>query len=465
VYDGAVTERQVDGPDAGAARSTLKLEAERSALALKLLGPGVDLEVALYGRVTLRIGRSSNNDIVVDHPSVSRQHARLHTYDGFALEALAATNPVRFGGRQLSPGDRVAIAPGEPFALGSLVGVIQPTRRPSSPSLPRLPLIPPGAIVADPAMIRLYEVVARIARSDVPVLILGETGSGKEVVAHAVHLGSARTGGPFVRINCGALPSSLVESELFGHERGAFTGADRDKIGLLASASGGTIFLDEIGEMPLALQATLLRVLEEGAVRRVGATRSTPLDVRWVAATNRDLAVEAERGRFRKDLYYRLQGFVVAVPPLRDRRGEIRAIAHALAERGPTGPQRLTEQLLGALERYDWPGNVRELRNVLGSAALVADAGPIDTGHLPAAITGRAAITRPGATVVAPPTSQALRDVLAEEERRRIIEALQCSSGNQSRAAELLGMPRRTLVKRLRAYGIPRGRVIPGSDS
>jgi transcriptional regulator with PAS, ATPase and Fis domain len=307
-------------------------------------------------------------------------------------------------------------------------------------------------------MIRLYEVIARIAPSEVPVLILGETGAGKEVVAHALHLGSPRAGGPLVHINCGALPATLVESELFGHERGAFTGADRAKIGLLASAAGGSVFLDEIGELPLALQATLLRVLEDGAVRPLGATRPMAIDVRWVAATNRDLAVEVERGRFRKDLYYRLQGFVVVVPPLRDRRGEIRAIARAIVDHGPAGPRVLTDALLDALERYAWPGNVRELRNALTSAALLAGAGPIDVGHLPETITGRAAA--PDAS----PPSRALRDALADEERRRIVEALRRSAGNQSHAAELLGMPRRTLVKRLRDYGIPRGRVIPDTD-
>jgi transcriptional regulator with PAS, ATPase and Fis domain len=199
------------------------------------------------------------------------------------------------------------------------------------------------------------------------VLILGETGAGKEVVAHALHLGSRRAGGPFVRINCGALPASLVESELFGHDRGAFTGAERARPGLLASASGGSVLLDEIGELPLALQATLLRVVEDGAVRALGTTRPTAIDVRWIAATNRDLAAEVERGRFRKDLYYRINGFVVAVPPLRDRRGEIAAIARAVAEHGPAGSRHLTGAALDALERHAWPGNVRELRNVIAA--------------------------------------------------------------------------------------------------
>jgi len=444
-----------DRRDPNGSDSTLPLDADRSALALLLFGPGVEVEVALRGHTALTIGRARDNDIVIDHPSVSRHHARLHARDGFALEALAATNPVRFGGRQLGPGERVAVAPGETFALGALVGVIRPAARPSPPS-PLL--VPPGAIVADPAMIRLYEVIARIAPSEVPVLILGETGAGKEVVAHALHLGSPRAGGPLVRINCGALPATLVESELFGHERGAFTGADRAKIGLLASAAGGSVFLDEIGELPLALQATLLRVLEDSAVRPLGATRPMAIDVRWVAATNRDLAVEVERGRFRKDLYYRLQGFVVVVPPLRDRRGEIRAIACAIVDHGPAGPRVLTDALLDALEHYAWPGNVRELRNALTSAALLAGAGPIDVGHLPETITGRAAA--PDAS----PPSRTLRDALADEERRRIVEALRRSAGNQSHAAELLGMPPRTLVKRLRDYGIPRGRVIPDTD-
>jgi transcriptional regulator of acetoin/glycerol metabolism len=435
--------------------ATLPIEADRAALALWLLGAGLELEVALGGHAVVTLGRAADNDVVVDHPSVSRYHARLHVRDGFALEALAATNPVCFGGRRLGPGERVAIAPGEAFAIGALVGVIRPASRTGPP--PPV-VVPPGAIVADPAMVRLYELIARVAASDVPVLIGGETGAGKEVVAHALHLGSPRADGPFVRINCGALPAALVESELFGYERGAFTGADRARVGLLASASGGSVFLDEIGELPLALQATLLRVLEDRAVRPLGATRPVAIDVRWIAATNRDLAVEVERGRFRKDLYYRLQGFVLAVPPLRERRGEIRALARALAGDGPAGPRALTEAVLEALERYAWPGNVRELRNALASAALLAGPGPIDVGHLPQAITGR------GARPAAVPPERALRDVLADEERRRIIDALQRSAGNQSRAAALLGMPRRTLVKRLTAYGIPRGRVVPDAE-
>jgi DNA-binding NtrC family response regulator len=436
--------------------STLPLNGDRSALALILLGPGVKLEVALRDRATLSLGRARDNDIVVDHPSVSRHHARLHVGDGFALEALAATNPLRLVGRQLAPGECVPVVPGEAFALGALVGVIRPASLPDAPSPP---VVPPGIIVADPAMIRLYEVIARIAPSEVPVLILGETGAGKEVVARALHLGSPRRAGPFVRINCGALPAALVESELFGHERGAFTGADRARSGLLASATGGSMFFDEIAELPLALQATLLRVLEDRAVRSLGATRETPIDVRWIAATNRDLVAEVSAGRFRKDLYYRLQGFTVTVPPLRDRRDEIRALARALVEQGPGSPRTLSDAVLVALEHYLWPGNVRELRNALASAALLAGLDPIDVCHLPESIT---AVTSRG---VARRSARPIRALLADEERRRIIDALRQSAGNQSRAAELLGMPRRTLVKRLRDYGIQRGRIVPDASS
>jgi transcriptional regulator with AAA-type ATPase domain len=450
-----VSDRRRDRGGTEQAEPTLPLAVDRAALALLVLGPGVELEVALRGRSTWTLGRARDNDVVIDHPSVSRHHGRLHAGDGFALEALPVTNPLRFGGRSLSPGERVPIAPGEAFAIGSLVGVI----RPVTPSRPAVdPELPPGTIVADPAMRRLYDVIARIAPSDVPVLILGETGVGKELIAHAIHLGSPRAAEPFLRINCGALPGALVESELFGHARGAFTGADRSSPGLLASATGGTVLLDEVGELPLPLQVTLLRVLEDGVVWPLGAVRPASIDVRWVAATNRDLAAEVERGRFRKDLYYRLQGFVVAVPPLRERRSEIAAIAGALASRAAGGPRVLTEALLAALERHAWPGNVRELRNALASAVLLAGAGPIDVEHLPATITGGPPGVAP--TSAAAP-ARALRDALADEERRRIVEALRHSGGNQSRAAELLGMPRRTLVKRLAEYGIPRGRVIP----
>src|SRR6185503_8440677 len=222
--------------------TTLRLESICDALALLLLGPGVGLEIALRRPAALAISRAPDNDVVVDHPSVSRHHARIHVHDSVALEGLSATNPVRFGGHKLRPGDRVAIAPGESFGLGALVGVVQSAQRPHPPPSR---LVPPGAIIADPAMIYLYDRIALIAPSDVPVLVLGETGVGKDVAAQALHLGSARAQAPFVRINCGALPASLVESELFGNERGAFTGADRDKIGLLASATGGSVFFDE----------------------------------------------------------------------------------------------------------------------------------------------------------------------------------------------------------------------------
>ena len=451
--------------DARGLDPTLPVGETGGPLALAVLGPGVEVEVAVPDVGALSIGRARDGDVVVAHPSVSRQHARLHSARGtLELEALAATNPVRLRGEALAPGARAALAVGEPFALGALIAVVRPhlAAHPRAVGSPPVP----GLVVADPAMVRLHEMVARIAPGDVPVLVLGETGAGKEMIAQALHRGSPRRDRPLVHINCGALPAALVESELFGAERGAFTGADRARVGLIESASGGTVFLDEIGELPLPLQAALLRVLEEGAVRPVGATRPRPVDVRWVAATNRDLAAEAARGTFRKDLYYRLQGFVVTVPPLRERRGELRALAAALAP-----GRELTEGAHAALAAYTWPGNVRELRNALRSAALLAGAGPIDVVHLPEAIRSDVVVVPPGqpaaggavpgAEAEALPAAPSLRASLAEEERRRIVDALRRTDGNQTRAAALLGMPRRTLVKRLREYGIPRGRVVP----
>jgi DNA-binding NtrC family response regulator len=284
-----------------------------------------------------------------------------------------------------------------------------------------------------------------VARGPIGVLLTGETGAGKEVLAEFLHRRSPRAGGPLVRVNCAALTDSLVESELFGHEKGAFTGAQRERRGLIETADGGTLFLDEIGEIPAAAQAKLLRVVEERQVTRVGSSEPRPVDVRFVAATNRDLEAEVAAGRFRRDLYFRLAGVVLAIPPLRERPLEIELLARTFAAEADA---RLGDAALAALRAHAWPGNVRELRNVIERAALLAVDQPIDVEHL-----GLAAA--PAAPAAAP---AALPDELAAIERQRIVDALEQCGGNQTRAAELLGMPRRTLVKRIAKYNVPRPR-------
>ncbi|HSO33496.1 MAG TPA: sigma 54-interacting transcriptional regulator, partial [Labilithrix sp.] len=297
-------------------------------------------------------------------------------------------------------------------------------------------------IVADKAMLQLYDEARRVAKSNINVLLVGETGSGKEVFARAIHVASGRTG-PLICVNTAALPEQLVESELFGYEKGAFSGAASAKAGLIEAAAGGTLFLDEIGELAMPMQAKLLRVLEDHSVRRVGATSERKVDVRVIAATNCDLEQCVVEKRFRQDLLFRLNACVLAIPPLRERRGEIRRLAEVFVMRAAAAmgqPQlRLTPEALAALERHGWPGNVRELRNVIErAAAFCGGTGePIGIAHLPPALRGGGppAVARAGAPATAAPQAapaaapEDVRDSLRDFERQRIVEALQKCGG------------------------------------
>jgi DNA-binding NtrC family response regulator len=264
-----------------------------------------------------------------------------------------------------------------------------------------------------------------------------------------------------VCLNCAALPEALLESELFGHERGAFTGATQSKAGILESAAQGTVFLDEVGEMPLAIQAKLLRVLDRREVLRLGANRPRAIDVRFVAATNRDLETEVTAGRFRSDLFFRLAAASVYVPPLRERVDEIAPLACSFAARasrelGCPLP-RFTAAAMLRLERHSWPGNVRELKNAVERAVLLTRGDPIDVAHLPLRATS-SGIPVPGAETMRPQDRPSATTLAAEDEKARILDALSRCKGNQTHAAELLGMPRRTLVARLSSYGMTRKR-------
>jgi transcriptional regulator with PAS, ATPase and Fis domain len=331
-------------------------------------------------------------------------------------------------------------------------------------------------------MQRLYELASRVAQSHISVLVRGETGVGKELLAEAIHKRSPRAKGPFVRINCAAFSESLLESELFGHERGAFTGAVRAKPGLIEMAHGGTLFLDEVGEMPSAVQVKLLRVLEDRTLLRVGGLEPQSVDVRFVAATHQDLEACVARGTFRQDLFFRINGFTLNIPPLRERVGEIAVMSRFFLERlaAEQGcpPPALTPEALGFLERHSWPGNLRELRNVMGRALVFCRGEPIRPEHLvfdssqrsspltppsmpalPMEPMAPAALSRPTSpSHPAVPTSGTLGEDLAALERQRILEALEQCAGNQTRAAKLLGISRRTLVTRLGMYGVPRPR-------
>ncbi len=333
-------------------------------------------------------------------------------------------------------------------------------------------------VVADPAMARLYSLVERLAASELPVLVFGETGTGKELVATAVHAWSARRAGPLVALNCAAIHESLVESELFGYERGAFSGAISSKVGLFESATGGTLFLDEIGELPLGVQAKLLRVLETRRLVRLGDVREREVNARIVAATNRNLEDEVRAGRFRRDLFYRLSGATLWLPPLRQRPRELGGLAEVLLAEACAAARRpamsLAPDAMARLRGHDWPGNVRELKNLLDYLAATLPEARIEAGHIEARLGGVAAedeggSTDPSAHVYEPQTPtdvtnpalrlfQPIEEELRALERRRMAEALEAARGNQSMAAELIGMPRRTFVAKLKQYDLPRGR-------
>ena len=319
----------------------------------------------------------------------------------------------------------------------------------------RIPLGEQVLIVADPAMRGLYRLVQRLAPSDLPVLITGETGTGKELVALALHDGSRRRGGPFVPVNCAALPESLAESELFGHERGAFSGAAGPKAGFFEAAHGGTLFLDEVGELPLALQAKLLRAVETRQIQRLGDTKPLPVDVRVVAATHRDLQAEVKAGRFREDLFFRLCAARVALPPLRSRPREIPILAQTFLEQacrqlGREVPA-LDASALAQLSAHPWPGNVRELRNAMATVAALHEGPTIDEVPL--------GLTQEPPPAAPPPqlprkTFPRIAEELRALERARMVEALEATGGVQKRAAALIGMPLRTFVLKARQYGL-----------
>ena len=309
------------------------------------------------------------------------------------------------------------------------------------------------SIVGDgPAMRRLLETISRVAPKDITLLICGETGTGKELIASLVHAQSRRATRPLVRFNCAAIPPELAEAELFGHTRGAFTGAVQARRGFFAEANGGTLMLDEIGELPSSVQAKLLRVLQEGEIQPVGAGRVEKVDVRVVACTHRGLADEVRAGRFREDLYYRLAVVELVVPPLRDHREDIPALAiefaRRYAERFGMQRVRLAPELLEALQRMDWPGNVRQLENAVARILALSTGGEIG---LEAFATASSA---PAADAEGPEGMLSLREQLDAVERSLIQRTMTASGGNQSEAARRLGLNRGSLIERLKKYGM-----------
>ena len=308
-------------------------------------------------------------------------------------------------------------------------------------------------VVIDPVMVRTYGLLRKLAGGDISVLLQGETGAGKELAARAVHAWSRRAAGPLVVLNCAALPESLVESELFGYVKGAFTGADRNKLGLLEAACSGTLFLDEVGELSLGAQAKLLRAIDAREVTRIGEITPRPVDFRLVAASNRDHAAETARGQFREDLYYRLAAATVIVPPLRDHPGDIPALARMFVARAceamARSPLRLADTAMQLLLSYRFPGNVRELANAIDYGVATAAGDRIEPWDLPAGLgTGEPCSGEPGGQARFQPIAEEIADL----EKRRMTEALAASGGNQSEAAKLIGMPRRTFVSKMSQY-------------
>ncbi|MCC6649353.1 MAG: sigma 54-interacting transcriptional regulator [Polyangiaceae bacterium] len=408
--------------------------------------------IALPASGVVRVGRGSECDARIDHASVSRRHAALHIGEAVIVEDLGSHNGTRVDGRTLRRGERVEIGGTSVVEVGAALLILQR-------AAPAVAAASAAGADAD-AMSRVNRLIDLVARGQIGVLLLGETGVGKEVLAERLHRSSPRAAAPLVRINCAALPEALLESELFGYEKGAFTGAHGMKRGLLEGAQGGTVLLDEIGDVPLPTQAKLLRAIEAREVTRLGGTQPRPIDVRFVSATNRDLGSMVGAGSFRADLLYRLAGVTVRVPPLRERVSEIsglatRFVGEAAARLGRAPPS-LAPPAIAWLERQPWPGNIRELRNAIECAVLLCGEGPIRATHFPAAVRPPAA---PGDDDAG---DRRLRDDLAVAERSLLVQALAACNGNQTRAAEKLGISRRMLLYRIETHGLPRPRKRDG---
>jgi two-component system, NtrC family, response regulator AtoC len=443
--------------DRGLQEVTEKLLEESATPSLVAMWEGGSLQQSLPRTGALTIGRSSECDVCIDHKTISRRHAVLHLGAGLTIEDLGSANKTKVGGVALAPGLKVSFQWREPIEVGGAVVVIRP----------------PATLDAQPLGLfakqagELARMIDLVAKTDISVLLLGETGSGKGHAAAQIHARSQRASGPWLHLNCAALPEHLLEAELFGYERGAFTGAHQSKAGLLESAQGGTVFLDEVGDLPPSVQAKLLIALEHREVMRLGAVKPRPIDVRFIAATNYAIHDPSSERPFRRDLYYRLAGMPLIIPPLRERRGEIpdlvaRFVGASAKKLGRSEPV-LSSAALAALVGYDWPGNVRELATVIERSLLFAG-DVLDEPHVRGALGDGARTPRErapesvGEPSDEPSHDRSLADDRRELEKRRIVAALEQCSGNQSKAAQLLGIARGTLISRMDEFGLPRPR-------
>jgi two-component system response regulator HydG len=389
--------------------------------------------------------------VVIDDRFVSSRHLQVTRYDTtFQVRDLSSTNGTYLGDIRVY---EVQVPLNTALRLGRTELVLEPASR-AGLEQPRH-----GLIGNEPAMRQVLERIQRVAASTATVLILGESGTGKELVARALHDGSTRAMQAFVPVNCAALSPALIESELFGHEKGAFTGAESRSKGAFEEADGGTLFLDEVGELPLELQAKLLRVLEGGEVKRVGSSRPFQVDVRVVAATNRDLLREARQGRFRMDLYYRLSIVPLALPPLRERRKDIRLLAeHFLRLYTPREQTvKFTPAALTRLQHHPWPGNVRELRNVVCRALLMRHSQKIDVDDLTFEQEPGYEPGDPEGRLLELPEGMTLEQMMQQVERQLIESTLRRCDYHKDKAAKLLGIARSSLFERLKKWGHEQG--------
>lgn len=414
----------------------------------------------------VRIGSADGSDLQLTDDTVSRKHAEIvRDRHGYLLRDLGSTNGTFVGSVRVR---EVYLGEARNFRVGK-------TEIQFTPADEVVDIVPAnetqfeGMVGVSISMREVFSVVERVAPTELTVLITGETGTGKELVSRAIHARSRRSKGPFVVFDCGAVPKNLIESELFGHERGAFTGAVAPRAGVFEQANGGTIFIDELGELPLELQPALLRVLEQREVRRVGDRRVRPVDVRVVAATNREMREHVEQGLFRSDLYYRLAVVELSLPPLRDRREDFPMLVEHLLRTAPFEHKvrRLAPEASELFSQYNWPGNIRELRNVVLRAIPFCDGDSIELSALPEAFRQPEEHTPPGAPIrqgaatgvaMPKPGELSLREardkIIDAFERQYLEDLLESCDGNLSKAARVAGVDRKTIARMLKRHGI-----------
>jgi two-component system response regulator HydG len=427
-------------------------EETREILRRNLAARGYGVSVAASAMEAVRVLESATVDIVITDfrmPGVDGGELARHIRDNFLdVEVVMITGYGSIENAVSAMKTGVAEYLTKPFTDEELFAACDRTlqklslRKLARGRGPALPHAPRGILGESPTMREVFRLIEKAAKVSAPVLVTGESGTGKEMVARAIHYGGPRSSAPFVPVNCGAIPESLIESELFGYMKGAFTGAEQSRAGYFQTAEGGSLLLDEIGETSPSMQVKLLRAVQDGEIAMVGSARPLRVDVRIIAASNKDLAAMAARGQFREDLFYRLNVFPIQLPPLRERGEDLGLLLRYFAERyaaeyGRETP-RFTEEAMAALRRYNWPGNVRELQNVVQRILLMSEGGPVEAPDLPELM--RFSDLRRGGC----------ERTLEEAEAEHISEVMAAVQGNKSRAAEILGIDRKTLAARLR---------------